>query len=122
MAVRQLTGWPTPIRCCKIRSSTSPQNIGGWDPLLIVDCGPKILVGGKPQVIPDDGGNLDGRGRFLDGNGGLLNGTGLIGANPPVYLKFHVKNKMAFKGLNLIPPWDPSYHPWGTVPAKKGNP
>jgi hypothetical protein len=83
--------------------------IGGWDPLLIVDAGPKILDGsGKAVVIPDDNGLVDGRPRFLDG-AGHLKAAELDGSYKPFLLQFQVKQFTSFDDLKLLPPWDPAF-------------
>ena len=94
--------------------------IGGWDPLLVVNAGPKVLdANGKPTTIVNSNNCTDGRPLFLDGTG---HATAVQPPAVPVMLQFHVKKQMRFKGLNLIPPWDPGYTPWGTSKAKQGNP
>jgi len=80
--------------------------IGGWDPLLIVDAGPKVLdaTTGKPTIVPDPNGIVDGRPIYLDGSGHRLAPNG-DGSYTPVMLSFNVKQKTAFGPLNLVPPF-----------------
>ena len=81
-------------------SGDSP-TIGGWDPVFILDQGPKILdANNKPQAIIDSAQAIDGRPQLLDGSGHVIARGG-----DPHYLKFRTVNKIAFSGLNLTPPW-----------------
>ena len=78
--------------------------IGGWDPLLIVDAGPKCKQpgpGGTTIIAPAvQNGYVDGRAVYLDGAGNRNTGS------TPFMLQFQVKNKKSFGELDLDAPWD----------------
>jgi hypothetical protein len=79
--------------------------IGGWNPLKIVDAGPKELdVNGKPQPIKDRD-FIDGRPTFLDGAGHRLGRDGQGNLLDTVLLSFRNVNRKSFAALNLVPPY-----------------
>ena len=78
--------------------------VGAWDYECALNQGTRYLPAagpnaGKPQPIVN-GGFIDGRAQRLDANGAVLATTA-----QNVYLKFRLKNKIAFAGLNLVPPY-----------------
>ncbi len=91
--------------------------IGGWDPLLLVDQGPKIKgPAGTPIDAPDPAtGTVDGRSFLLNG-AGQRQTPNTYGSYTPVYLSFQVKQRVAFAPLSLIAPWESGYVPFGTAP------
>ena len=77
--------------------------VGGYDPLRVLDAGPKVLgADGKPVPIVEAG-YVDGRHVLLDGQGKRLEKVG--GVLVPVRLSFRAVNKRTFKQLRLSPPY-----------------
>ena len=84
------------------------QCAGGWNPLYILNAGPRELntdVPPKPVPIVMAG-YVDGQPHPLDANGkAILRKNDGSFASSPLFIAFRVVNSAAFGPLNLIPPW-----------------
>ena len=79
--------------------------VGAWDGECILNQGPRFLNSDTPPVpmALANGGFVDGRPRCLDLAGHPLASNAIPGSY--VYLKFRLRNGVAFGPLNLVPPY-----------------
>jgi hypothetical protein len=90
---------------------STEQPLGGWDLEYILNAGPMAFY---QDPITDEwskkavthGGYYDGRPACLNDNGTeipLDPDTGVM-TEDPTFLTFHIRERVAFSGLNLVPP------------------
>lgn len=94
----------------RIISEDNPALVGGFDPVRVLNAGPKMIDWtdpDNPKAVPiAEGGYVDGQARPLDADGVPIALSPAGGfASEPIFLEFSVVKRRPFAALNLIPPW-----------------